>query len=107
MSFTDTFRDFYESLTASTELHAETAAADEEEDSSNDNEGEEKDGGDDEEAEAAGGDGDGEEEEEEEEEEEPEDIKPKLEEGTFDYHARWLDTISLHQIWAYSMLWPF
>ena len=93
MGFADTFRDFYESLTFSNELHAE-APEKESQDEQGGEEGEDK-GEEDkekEDGEAEGGDGDegeskdegGEEEEEEEEEEEdePVDLKPQLEAGT-------------------------
>ena len=91
MGFADTFRDFYESLTFSNELHAESPAEEVSEDEEQVGKNEEKEiseggeggaGGDeggDEDVGEKGGDEDVE--EEEEEEEEPEDIKPKLEAG--------------------------
>lgn len=99
MGFADTFRDFYESLTFSNELHAEAPESDAkagggeeggeensedgkegvrdvshgEEEGGNKDEGGEEEGGDDEEGE--------EDEEEEEEDDEPVDPKPRLEAG--------------------------
>lgn len=94
MPFSEIFSDFFSSLSFQ-EVHAEAPQADDDSEDKGEEagEGEEKsEGGEDEEKEEGGDDKDGEDggndeggdddEEVEEEEEEPEDIKPKLEEGT-------------------------